>query len=694
MSLVFDFRRGLLNKDLNKGVSFMNLIKRTPLPISGLALGLAALGNLLRPFGENLRYAIGIVSGIIMIFYLLKLISDWKFVKHDAKSPVIHSILPSATMTFILLSTYIQPYFPVLALITWYVFSAIHMILMISFIIKYVKNFEISTVFSSLGLIACGLVVISVTSPAMNNVQLGQLAFWIGFSLYFLWLSLIFIRAFKMPVLLEPARPTIAITTAPMSLIIVGYFSVFTERSVILIYFMIFMAFSAYSFVIYKMFFLLRLRFYPSYSAFTFPLVISALAFRLSNNFLISNGINFFRPIYHISIFISIAIVIYVSVRYLIYMFAPAKAIFTPFKENELKDLIAKEIKPNIREIDENGLYMPKIIKKLGELGFYNSSNQNDTAVSLREAQLIEDIAKFCLTTAFNVWGQLTAINAVRCGTSDYLKKEILPKMESGELLGGPGLSTPMKSMVAFTDFTVTARKVKNGYILNGMVPQVSNHGSNHMFSIIAKIEGSTVKHTVFDDISKGADMISFLADASDESVEIKEQTGFIGMNGSATYSCYFNNTFISEDYILAQGLDVEDFIERCRASTVFNQVPLALGIISSSIDGIKNLSDTKKKVNKHLGISLKKLEHEYKDLKSQFIYYLSNVERPYEFKRLVMIRLEASYLSLKVANAMFLSQGGSAYLKNSNSERRLRETYFLCIITPSVAHLETILSL
>jgi exfoliative toxin A/B len=61
----------------------------------------------------------------------------------------------------------------------------------------------------------------------------------------------------------------------------------------------------------------LGIKFYPTYSAFTFPYVISALAFRLGNGFLAERGITFFTPIAQISVWIAVAVVVYVSLHYI-----------------------------------------------------------------------------------------------------------------------------------------------------------------------------------------------------------------------------------------------------------------------------------------------------------------------------------------------------------------------------------------
>ena len=74
-----------------------------------------------------------------------------------------------------------------------------------------------------------------------------------------------------------------------------------------------------YIFALSKLVNLLKLKFYPSYSAFTFPLVISALALKLSNGFLVNQGItiSILPVLIKIEELIAVLIVFYVLMRYL-----------------------------------------------------------------------------------------------------------------------------------------------------------------------------------------------------------------------------------------------------------------------------------------------------------------------------------------------------------------------------------------
>lgn len=297
----------------------MKFIKSIPIALCGLSLAFAALGNLLLPFGAGLRYLCGIISALLLIVFALKIILDFPHSNAELKTPVPLSVLPTATMALMLLCTYIRPFAGAAAAGLWYIAVAGHILIMLLFCKRFIADFKLGAVFPSWFIAFVGIVVASVTAPAMDARLLGQALFYAGFCLYFIALVLVVWRMVKVKAFPEPARPTVAIFTAPMSLCVVGYFNAFEQRNPALVYLMLVIAVVSYVYVTVMMFSLLRIKFYPTYAAFTFPYVISALAFRLGNGFLAEQGITFFAPVAQISVWIAVAAVLYVFFHYIRY---------------------------------------------------------------------------------------------------------------------------------------------------------------------------------------------------------------------------------------------------------------------------------------------------------------------------------------------------------------------------------------
>jgi exfoliative toxin A/B len=268
-----------------------NYLKTLPLPISGLMLGLAALGNLLGPYNGSLRYLLGSISAVIFISLIAKGMLFPKALHEGFASPVVASIFPTFPMGGMLLSTYIHPYFPSIAFGLWVLSLILNGLLILLFTKTYVVDFTIKKVFSSYFVMYVGIVVASVTAPLYGLQTLGQIIFWFGLGAYLLWLPIVCYRVFKVKEIPEPAKPVAIIFAAPASLLMAGYLSSFPQKSMGMIGFLGTLAIIMTVFALTRMPAMLRLPFYPSYSAFTFPFVISAIAFNGMTTYLGSQGI-------------------------------------------------------------------------------------------------------------------------------------------------------------------------------------------------------------------------------------------------------------------------------------------------------------------------------------------------------------------------------------------------------------------
>jgi len=296
----------------------MKFIKSVPMSTCGVALGLAAFGNLLLPFGVEIRYICGVLSAVVLTIFILKICFDFPHAREELKTPVPLSVLPTSTMTLMLLCTYIKPYVGDIIVYVWYAAVITHICIMLLFFKRFILRFNINNVHPSWFVAFVGIVTVSVTAPVMNARPIGQIAFCLGIALYFIALILVIYRLTRPINIPEPLRLTGAIFTAPMSLSTVGYLSSFEQRNEIFVYILLGLAFLLYMYVTIRMLTeYLHIKFYPTYAAFTFPYVISATAFRLGDAFLVERGLNFFTPVAQISMWIAVGLVVYVVIQYI-----------------------------------------------------------------------------------------------------------------------------------------------------------------------------------------------------------------------------------------------------------------------------------------------------------------------------------------------------------------------------------------
>ncbi|WFA08194.1 TDT family transporter [Tissierella sp. Yu-01] len=301
-----------------------NIVKKLPIPITGLMLGLAALGNLIQSYSNILRNVFGLISGIILLLVLIKIFMFPKGVKEALESPAVASVFPTLSMTIMLLAGYLKPINAQLAFALWIAGIILHILLMIWFTKKFVSNFNIKKVFPSWYIVYVGIAVASVTSGAFEMQLLGKIAFYFALIAYLILLPVVLKRVFIVKGIPEPAQPGIAILSAPASLCLAGYMNSFADKSMILVWFLLIISQVTYFAVLLYMPKLLKLKFYPSYSGFTFPLVISALSLKLTNGFLTKSGnpVPILKSLVTLEELIAVTIVIYVFIRFINFLLA------------------------------------------------------------------------------------------------------------------------------------------------------------------------------------------------------------------------------------------------------------------------------------------------------------------------------------------------------------------------------------
>ena len=295
----------------------MNIIKNLPLAITGLILAILSLGKIFTDFS-----GIFFIIGSILIFLiLLKLVLHFDAFANELNNLIALSTFGTFSMALMLFSTYLKPLFIPLsesiAFGIWILGIIIHLSIVVLFTRNYVlRNFDIENVFATWWIVYIGITMAAITAPAYNLQQYGFIFFGIGFILMIPTLILVSYRYLKFTSIEDKNKPFICIYTALLSILIVGYVNAMNIDgnflNLIYIGACIFYIFAIYHAI--RLLVLERLEFMPSFSAFTFPFVISAIATGEAYKFF---GFNVLNYLFYIQAIIALILVIFVSYKYL-----------------------------------------------------------------------------------------------------------------------------------------------------------------------------------------------------------------------------------------------------------------------------------------------------------------------------------------------------------------------------------------
>ncbi|MEE8825029.1 C4-dicarboxylate transporter/malic acid transport protein [Lentilactobacillus sunkii] len=296
-------------------------LKKLPLPICGLILGIASLGNLFKAIGLPIvGNAVGILSLVLILLVIAKIGVHFKLSMNDLNDPIIASVAPTFTMSLMIISTFLKSWgVPVLPLAVWTFAVILQFVIMGYFIYRHLlrPTVELDHVYPSWFVTFVGIGVIPVTA---NNFipALGTPILWLSLGLYAILLPIVCIRLLRREFMFEATLPLLTIMAAPASLCLTGYLTMNTNPSWAFSLVMVLLAQGLYWGTLTKIFKYIRLSFYPSFGAFTFPLVISATALNLFNNsFHLANGFNaIIGVVANLEITLATFMVVFVVIKY------------------------------------------------------------------------------------------------------------------------------------------------------------------------------------------------------------------------------------------------------------------------------------------------------------------------------------------------------------------------------------------
>ncbi|MBT9283567.1 MAG: acyl-CoA/acyl-ACP dehydrogenase [Hydrogenibacillus schlegelii] len=343
-----------------------------------------------------------------------------------------------------------------------------------------------------------------------------------------------------------------------------------------------------------------------------------------------------------------------------------------------LEAIIAQEVAPHVRAIDEGGYVPHPFLHSLGREGYFRGQGQFVTETMSSGLELVEKTARVCLTSAFMLWCHLAALIYLQNSQGAYLKRNVLPQLESGEVPGGTGLSNPLKFYAGFEKLRLRARRTRDGYIVSGCLPSVSNLADRSWFGAIAALEGEERQ-------------IFCMVSCAQEGLVLKARQHFAGLNGSATYSCHFHDVFIPDDWIVSK--DAAQFVQFVRPVFILYQVPLALGLAGACLQSISRRNRTLEKFGGGLQEKVEALRRQFHALRDQAYRLPQNGAIHHHLSDVLRLRRDVVFLALEAANAEMIIRGGSSYVRESETYRRLREAHFLVHLTPTIKHLSRWLS-
>jgi alkylation response protein AidB-like acyl-CoA dehydrogenase len=338
-------------------------------------------------------------------------------------------------------------------------------------------------------------------------------------------------------------------------------------------------------------------------------------------------------------------------------------------------------IAPLATRIDRDGFYPVEALRDLGTAGGFRqhlASQSGDGRTDLLGAiESMAAVSAQCLSTGFMTWCQDALGWYLECSDNPWPRENLLPRVASGALLGGTGLSNPMKHYAGIEALRLSAEETSEGFVVSGTLPWVSNLGPGHAFG------------TIFTVASGGAsrDVMAFV-DCAAPGVSLRACPPFMAMDGTGTYAVQFDRVLVPHRHVLAD--PVGPYLRRIRSGFILLQAGMAAGLVSSCIELMREVEPVLGHVNGHCEDGPSQLEDELAAATAELAELCREPLETSEayFRDVLELRLVAGELCLRASESAMLHQGARGYLMSSPAQRKVREAYFVAIVTPALKHL------
>lgn len=243
------------------------------------------------------------------------------------------------------------------------------------------------------------------------------------------------------------------------------------------------------------------------------------------------------------------------------------------------------EFAPRAAEIDSTEEFPKKhfeILSESGLLGIQIPEEYGGAGAGMLSLILtVEEVARCCASTSVILTTQALASDPLLLGGTEEQKKSYLYRLASGQCLGACAITEPGAGSDVAGMKTV-ARKVNDGYVLNGSKIFITNGGVSEIVTVLA--------YTNREKGNKGISML--LVEKGDKGFTVGKQEHKMGIHGSDTRELVFEDVFLPDNRILgSEGIGFKVLMQTfnyTRPAVGAQALGIAQGALEAAVDYAK----------------------------------------------------------------------------------------------------------
>ena len=348
-----------------------------------------------------------------------------------------------------------------------------------------------------------------------------------------------------------------------------------------------------------------------------------------------------------------------------------ARTLFRDFAENE--------VKPLAQEVDETEVFPRGTVEKMAKYGFLGIPVPKEYGGQgcdpLTYVMCVEELSKVCGTTGVIVSAHTSlCIDPIMTYGTEEQKQKYVPKLASGEWLGGFGLTEPGAGTDAQGQQT---KAVLDGdeWVLNGSKIFITNGKEADVYVIIA-VTGMVEKRGRMQ-----KEISAFLVEKGTPGFSFGTKEKKMGIRGSATYELIFTDCRIPKENML--GKQGEGFkiamhtLDGGRIGIAAQALGLAEGALERTIEYVKERKQFGRAIGQFQNTQFQLADMATKVQAAQYMVYRAAVakatQKTYSVEA-AMAKLYAAEVAMEVTTKAVQLHGGYGYIREYDVERMMRD--------------------
>ena len=380
-----------------------------------------------------------------------------------------------------------------------------------------------------------------------------------------------------------------------------------------------------------------------------------------------------------------------------------------------VRDFVAKEVVPNLDDIEYNGVPPYDILRKMIKtFGMDVMAKQNYEKQIAREKAAAEngedaptkkkdgpsegagdqaamtmipiiELSRHAqgLVTAMGVSMGLTGGAIMSKGTIEQKERWVLPLLTL-EKVGAWAISEPNSGSDAFGQMKTLAKRDGNGgYIINGSKTWITNGPYADTIVLICKLDEEGVE-------PKDRKIVSFILDAGMEGLEQSKPFKKMGIGSSPTGELFFSDLKVGADRLLGGS---ETSYGRSGAKATFMQeragvAAMALGMVERALELSTAYARDRAQFGRPIGdnqliqLKLAKMEVARANLQNMVFRYIEMTAagKQMSLAEASAMKLYAAQTAMDVSTEAVQVHGGYGYMRESRVEQLMRDAKILQI--------------